>query len=127
MNILIDIVLGKSGSSISLSSSNEIITVKGIYINEMMAVEDGAFTIGVANERGFEGFSSNEVTLSSLKIGDYEVTQELWLAVMGTIQASFTGNLKHPVKNVSWDDCQQFITRLNTISGKTFQLSLVTE
>ena len=127
MNILIDIVLGKSGSSISLSSSNEIITVKGIYMNEMMAVEDGAFTIGVANERGFEGFSSNEVTLSSLKIGDYEVTQELWLAVMGTIQASFTGNLKHPVKNVSWDDCQQFITRLNTISGKTFQLSLVTE
>lgn len=44
----------------------------------------------------------------------YEVTQALWTAIMGDNPSEFTGN-KHPVENVSWYDCQNFIIRLNSM------------
>jgi formylglycine-generating enzyme required for sulfatase activity len=54
-------------------------------------------------------------------IGETEVTQELWQAVMGSNPSDFSGtNL--PVEQVSWNDCQTFITKLNELTGKTFRL-----
>ena len=65
---------------------------------------------------------AHQVTLSSFYICKYEVTQELWQAVMGTNPSNFTGNLRRPVTFVSWYDCQKFITKLNQLTGKHYRL-----
>ena len=62
------------------------------------------------------------MTLEPYSIGQTEVTQELWQAVMGTNPSSFTGDLNRPVEQVSWSDCQTFIARLNALTGKNFRL-----
>ena len=49
-------------------------------------------------------------------LGKYEVTQEQWEAVMGSNPSHFKGP-KNPVEQVSWDDCQQFLVKLNAKSG----------
>ncbi|MBR4828792.1 MAG: SUMF1/EgtB/PvdO family nonheme iron enzyme [Muribaculaceae bacterium] len=102
-------------------------TVNGVSFM-MVPVEGGTFTMGVdstAVETGFandDELPAHEVTLSPYSIGQTEVTQELWLAVMGSNPSGFDGNLKRPVEQVSWDDCQEFIARLNAITGKKFRL-----
>ena len=50
-----------------------------------------------------------------------EVTQEEWQAVMGSNPSNFKG-AKLPVENVSWNDCQEFIRKLNALTGKQFRL-----
>jgi len=63
----------------------------------------------------------HQVTLSDFAIGKYPVTQAQWEAVMGSNPSNFKGgNL--PVENVSWDNCQEFIRKLNSKTGKTFRL-----
>lgn len=54
-------------------------------------------------------------------IGETEVTQELWQAVMGDNPSSFKGS-QRPVENVSWNDCKEFIRKLNSLTGETFRL-----
>ena len=65
---------------------------------------------------------AHKVTLSTYYIGLTEVTQELWEFVMGTNPSGFTGDLKRPVENVSWNDCQTFVSRLNAMYGTEFRL-----
>ena len=102
-------------------------TVNGVSF-QMVAIEGGTFTMGVdsaAVEAGIANYDelpAHEVTLEPYSIGQTEVTQELWQAVMGTNPSSFTGDLKRPVEQVSWLDCQEFISRLNAITGKSFRL-----
>ena len=64
---------------------------------------------------------THKVTLSDYYIGETEVTQALWQAVMGKNPSSFKGN-SNPVESVSWDDCQEFIRKLNSLTGRTFRL-----
>lgn len=102
----------------------ETITVKGVSFN-MIKVQGGTFTMGATAEQGSDADSdekpTHQVTLSDYYIGETEVTQELWKAVMGSNPSVFSGtNL--PVENVSWDDCQTFITKLNQLTGKNFRL-----
>ena len=54
-------------------------------------------------------------------IGETEVTQALWQAVMGSNPSRFKGS-NRPVESVSWDDCKEFIRKLNSITGKSFRL-----
>ncbi len=59
-------------------------------------------------------------------IGKYEVSQKQWMYVMGTNPSCFEGE-NNPVENVSWEDCQEFLRRLNSslmvkTSGVTFRL-----
>ena len=63
----------------------------------------------------------HSITLSEYYIGETEVTQELWEAVMGTNPSRFKGSNK-PVESVSLNDCQEFITKLNRRTGKRFCL-----
>ena len=91
----------------------------------MVQVEGGTFTMGATSEQGSDADSNekptHQVTLSSFSIGRYEVTQEEWEAVMGSNPSSFKGG-KLPVEQVSWDDCQEFIRKLNQLTGKEFRL-----
>jgi formylglycine-generating enzyme required for sulfatase activity len=60
-------------------------------------------------------------------LGKYEVTQGQWVAVMGTNPSHFQGNTALPVESVSWDDVQQFISRLSTRERGTAFYRLPTE
>ena len=104
----------------------QVFTVNGVSFS-MMPVEGGTFTMGATEEQVLAGAASDEypahqVTLSDYYIGETEVTQELWVAVMGTNPSYFTGDLMRPVEQVSWNDCQTFINQLNVLTGKTFRL-----
>ena len=105
-------------------TGNGEFTVNGVTF-AMVFVEGGTFTMGATSEQGSEADSdespAHQVTVSDFYIGKYEVTQELWTAVMGSNPSHFSGtNL--PVESVSWNNCQTFITKLNELTGKTFRL-----
>lgn len=104
----------------------ETFTVNGVSFT-MLPVEGGTFTMGATPEQGTSDpwtveYPVHEVTLSTFSIGETEVTQALWQAVMGNNPSSFTGDLSRPVEMASWDDCQQFIVQLNQMTGRNFRL-----
>ncbi|WP_288607532.1 formylglycine-generating enzyme family protein [uncultured Prevotellamassilia sp.] len=94
-------------------------------INNMVYVSGGTFTMGGTSEQGSEAEANEKpthsVTLSSYYICKYEVTQALWQAVMGSNPSFFKGD-NLPVEYVSWNDCQTFINRLNSYTGRNFRL-----
>jgi len=99
----------------------ETVTVRGVSFN-MVRVDGGTFQMG-SNDSEAESDEKpvHQVTLSSYSIGETEVTQELWQAVMGSNPSYFKGaNL--PVEQVSWDACQEFIDKLNNLTGHRFRL-----
>jgi formylglycine-generating enzyme required for sulfatase activity/predicted Ser/Thr protein kinase len=92
---------------------------------EMIAVAGGTFTMGCTSEQsdcGDDEKPSHQVTLSSYKIGKYEVTQAQWKAVMGNNPSYFSGCDDCPVEQVRWNDVQEFIQRLEAKSGKKYRL-----
>jgi len=106
------------------SVSTHSFTVNGVTFL-MVPVEGGTFTMGATSEQGSDAEKDekpvHQVTLSSFNIGQTEVTQELWQAVMGSNPSHFKGN-KHPVDYVKWEDCQTFIQKLNEMTGQQFRL-----
>ena len=105
------------------SYSNGTLTVNGIKYN-MVWVEGGTFRMGATSEQGSEISDEkpvHSVTLSGYYIGKTEVTQALWQAVMGSNPSYFEGD-DLPVEQVSWDDCQEFIRKLNSLTGQNFRL-----
>lgn len=93
-------------------------------VENMIYVEGGTFMMGATSEQGNEAESdespAHRVTVSGFYIGKYEVTQREWEAVTGRKPSHFKGP-NHPVEQVSWDDCQDFIAKLNRITGKHFR------
>lgn len=105
------------------SYSNGTLTVNGIKYN-MVWVDGGTFRMGATSEQGSEISDEkpvHSVTLSGYYIGKTEVTQALWQAVMGSNPSYFEGD-GLPVEQVSWDDCQKFIRKLNSLTGQNFRL-----
>lgn len=108
---------------------NETFTVNGVTF-KMVAVEGGTFTMGATAKQAVEDWEqpAHQVTLSSYCIGQTEVTQALWQAVMGSNPSYYSSrnnyatNLQRPVECVSWNDCQTFITKLNQLTGRKFRL-----
>lgn len=112
------------------------ITISGSSVTfDIVLVEGGTFTMGGREDdpraRPWE-FPAHQVTVSDYYIGVTEVTQELWRAVMGTSSSSspfwfvstngYTNNYKRPAENVTFAQCQSFITKLNQKTGKTFRM-----
>ncbi|MBR4886219.1 MAG: formylglycine-generating enzyme family protein [Muribaculaceae bacterium] len=91
----------------------------------MVSVAGGTFTMGATSEQCWDAESkekpAHQVTLSDYMICKTEVTQELWQAVMGKNRSRFKGD-NLPVENVSWNDCQKFIKKLNKLTGLNFRL-----
>ena len=96
-------------------------TVNGVSFN-MIPVQGGTFTMGSDYGASYNERPAHQVSLSRFSLAETEVTQALWQAVMGTNPSYFTGDLNLPVENVSWDDCQEFIAKLNQMTGKNFRL-----
>ncbi|MBR5087773.1 MAG: formylglycine-generating enzyme family protein [Muribaculaceae bacterium] len=115
-------------------------TVNGVSFT-MVFVEGGTFTMGAAasDKQACDWEKpAHKVTVSSFFIGQTEVTQELWQAVMGYNPSYFNGkgnsiynsdhdynygtDMQRPLENASWDDCQEFIRKLNQLTGKNFRL-----
>ena len=107
------------------NSDNITIPVKDGISIDMVRVEAGTFTMGATAEMknpNDDEKPTHRVTLTNdYYIGKYEVTQALWQTVMGNNPSKFKGD-NLPVEQVSWDDCQEFISKLNRITGKTFRL-----
>ncbi len=112
--------------NLKASYSNGILTVNDIQYN-MVWVEGGTFRMGATSEQGGDVWDCEKpvpvhsVTLSGYYIGKTPVTQALWKAVMGSNPSSFKGD-NRPVERVSWDDCQEFIRKLNSLTGQNFRL-----
>ena len=107
-----------------IGDSITIPVMDGISI-DMVRVEAGTFTMGATPEMEYpedDEKPAHQITLTNdYYIGKYEVTQALWQAVMGYNPSNFKG-VNLPVEQVSWDDCQEFISKLNRITGKKFRL-----
>ena len=107
-----------------LKGDEETITVNGVSF-KMIKVEGGTFTMGATPEQVDDAYDdekpAHQVTLSSYYIGETEVTQALWEAVMGS-NPSYNQGSNLPVEKVSWNDCQEFISNLNALTGMAFRL-----
>ena len=91
-------------------------------INNMVQVKGGTFTMGSHNPgAAIDERPVHRVTLPSFSIGRYQVTQEEWETIMGSNPSVFKGK-KRPVENVSWDDCQRFVEKLNELTHQGFRL-----
>lgn len=92
-------------------------------VPEMVAVKGGCFKMGDFAGQGEPDESPvHEVCLDPFLIGRYEVTQHEWQTIMGNNPSRFKKGDDFPVENVSWDDCQEFIRRLNGLLGGGYRL-----
>ena len=122
----VSILEGQTASlSGELTTGTITIPVKDGISIDMVRVEAGTFTMGATAEMKNpwnEEKPTHQVTLTNdYYMGKYEVTQALWKAVMGSNPSNFKGD-NLPVEKVIWNDCQEFISKLNRITGKTFRL-----
>ena len=118
---------GYSSSSSSMASGSNAISIPvkdGISI-DMVKVEAGTFMMGATSEMKHPSSDEkpvHQVTLTNdYYMGKYEVTQALWQAVMGSNPSNFKGD-NLPVETVNWNDCQEFISKLNSLTGRKFRL-----
>lgn len=99
--------------------------VEGVKF-KMVKVEGGTFTMGATKEQGSDAWDdekpAHQVTLSDYYIGETQVTQVLWKALMGNNPSRFKGDDNLPVERVSWDDAQVFVEKLKGKTGKVFRL-----
>ena len=91
----------------------------------MIAVKGGTFDMGATPEQGifaaFDEKPSIEVSLDDFYICEIPVTQKIWQIVMGDNPSHHQGD-NLPVERVSWQECQDFIENLNSMTGFKFRL-----
>lgn len=93
------------------------------------------------NCKGWDLFTYKEFTYSNITfrmirvitetshyyVGETEVTQELWKAIMGTNPSAFTGEKNLPVESISYSEYEEFITKLNSKTGANFYIPELSE
>jgi formylglycine-generating enzyme required for sulfatase activity len=90
------------------------------FDSDMVFIQGGTFSMG-SNEYDWEQ-PIHSVTVSSFSMGKYEVTQKQWRDIMGNNPSHFSGCDNCPVEQVSWDDIQTFLQKLNAKTGKNYRL-----
>ncbi len=117
VNVILAYILGGSSVTKTYTIGNVSFT--------MVDVEGGAFIMGDWRENKYG--TPHLVKLGNFSIGQTEVTNALWEAVMGSLPyEEGTGPTirarSFPVCGVKWSQCQEFIARLNELTGETFRL-----
>lgn len=110
------------------ASANKVFTIGNVSFT-MVRVDGGTFPMGVTYGQDLHpdlfnrlpAIPVHQVTLSPYYIGETEVTQALWEAVMGNNPSKFKGN-NQPVEQVNWEDCQIFISKVNNKTGLKFRM-----
>ena len=118
----------KKNENDSLPDMQDILRAYTVHVDnpddsvlfKMVFVEGGTFKMG-SNNGDWDERPEHSVTLDSYYIGQTEVTQKLWRIVMGNNPSYFKGD-DLPVERVSWYACQDFIAKLNKITGENFRL-----
>ena len=121
--------VGTENPSRSPSPSSLTITANGVSF-VMKRVPGGTFQMGSDDNDAFNNEKPvHSVTVSSFYMGETEVTQALWKAVMGEEPTDYGGwtdeygrGNNYPAYRVNWDDIQSFIRKLNSITGRNFRL-----
>ena len=129
---------GKTAVDVAqMSGDAAIISALGLFqVGEMVSIPGGSFRMGCTREppeayrtedRCDGLYRSNEmpvheVQVGAFEIGQHEVTQEVWAAVMGENPSYFKNCAQCPVERVSWDDIQVFLKRLNEQTGAQYRL-----
>ena len=94
--------------------------------NNMVSVKGGTFNMGCQDGRDKDCDNDEKpahtVTLSGFQISRYEVTQSQWEAVMGENPSNFEGCPDCPVEQLSWNDVQEFLKKLNGLTGQHYRL-----
>ena len=105
-----------------IEESNDLtITANGVSF-VMKRVAGGTFQMGSDDSEADDDEKPvHSVTVSTFYMGETEVTQALWKAVMGTNPSNWKGD-NLPVECISWNDCQEFIRKLNSLTGRSFRL-----
>lgn len=92
---------------------------------EMIVISSGEFIMGY---RSSVEKSGRNVSVNAFALGKTEVTQRQWRAVMGSNPSKFSSCGEDcPVEQVSWDGAQEFIKKLNAMTGKQYHLPSATE
>ena len=106
------------------NESKGIYEIKGVSF-KMVFVEGGKFNMGCMTEQDSSCIAGelpvHSVIISDFYMGETEVTQALWKAVMGYNPSHFKDD-NLPVESVCWNECQKFIVKLNELTGKKFRL-----
>jgi formylglycine-generating enzyme required for sulfatase activity len=114
-----DHTLSASAAKIEANFSNGVLTIAGIGY-ELASIPAGMFAMGSNSLEAYpDERPVHNVRISrEFWMGKTEVPQVLWKALMGTTPSHFINNDYHPVEQVSWDDCQAFIQKLNQLLGR---------
>ncbi len=117
----------KTSSKAKTEAFNEILTEKNTikkqpsdpFVENMVLIRGGSFSMG-SNE--YDEKPIHTVTVSSFYISKYEVTQKQWRDIMGNNPSYFKNCDDCPVEQVSWNDIQEFLKKINTQTGKNYRL-----
>jgi formylglycine-generating enzyme required for sulfatase activity/serine/threonine protein kinase len=105
-----------------IAELNENLYIDPITGMEFVLVEKGCYKMGTPStdkDRSSDEGPVHEVCVNAFWIGKYEVTQRQWVKVYGKNPSSFKTGEEYPVENVSWNDTQKFISKLNEMkTGK---------
>lgn len=115
---------GSADISKSYVQQVDTFTINGIHL-EMVKIPGGTFKLGCEDPNDSYADAS-EKPAKNRQVGDFymgkhEVTQKLWNVIMNSNPSTIV-NDNYPVNNVSWEDCQLFIEKLNRITGRNFRL-----
>ena len=119
--------LAESSLSTNTSSKFPILNIP-IGINsisyEMVYIQGGDFVMGCSSNQNCleDEKPAHLVKLNDFYIGKYEVTQKNWSEIMGNNPSNYSEYQNCPVENVSWEEIQIFISRLNQLTGQRFRL-----
>lgn len=116
-------------------TNNKLLPIRKFYVGDvefvMVSVKGGLYMMGEKpshlDKLQAKQYSCpipniiHEVYLSDFSIGQTEVTQELWNAVMDNNPSPFKGD-NLPVFGISWDECKRFIAKLNSLTGESFRM-----
>lgn len=89
----------------------------------MLTIKGGTFDMGDVMGEGYLWESPvHHVAIPDFLLCKYVVSQRQWMLIMGSNPSSHTGDDNLPVEQVSWDDIQMFIRRLNALTGRLYRL-----